>query len=185
MDCVRLIKGSQSMFPIHRHENLKEYKKAHKEVLFYVDSPYVETTAYETNEKRWGVKEMRQLINALFASGQKFIFSMRACKESKGKKDNKQVEKTNEAILEVFRYFFKYHNEKDDDKKLYVLAADFDMDELVSRIKEHKQCEIMITNYYIQSFYDIGKKIDAEFINKKAYKVLEFSEFFKNAKNAL
>lgn len=184
-DCLELIMGYQSMFPIHRHVNRKEYKKEHKEVLFYVDSPYVETKAYETNEKRWGIEEMKRLIDALFTSGQKFIFSMRACKESKGKKDNKQVEKTNEAILEVFRYFFKYHNEKDDDKKLYVLAADFNMDDLEERIKEGKQCEIMITNYYIQSFYDIGKKIDAEFINKKAYKVLEFSEFFNKVRNVL
>lgn len=172
MDCINLINNYG--------------KDKDKKVLFYVDSPYVETTAYEKNDKRWSTKEMEDLIDALFDCGQKFIFSMRACKEAKSlekERTKTQVLKTNSAILEVFRQFSHHQKEKKQD--LYVLAVDFDMDELEERIINTQQCEIMLTNYPIQSFYDIGDKINAAFIRKSVYKVLKFDEFFNCAEGAL
>lgn len=173
---------------------IKEYTFSKKKTLFYVDSPYVETTAYRTNERRWDIKNMRELIDALFASKQKFIFSMRACKETKGDRPKDQVKKTNEAIREVFSHFS--HKEEEGEQELYVLAVDFDMDKLDNCIRECRQCEIMITNYPISNFYDIGWresqtgemeaiKIDSTFINTKEYKVKRFNEFIKIAEPAL
>ena len=65
---------------------------------------------------------------------------MRACKEAKSNNSDtqlKQFKKTNDAILDVFRHFLCQAEKPN--QELYVLAADFDMDELENRIKECKQ----------------------------------------------
>lgn len=188
LSCIKLIKEYEELFGKNKNED-KDIKK-----LFYVDSPYVETTAYKVNEKPWRIEEMQELIDALFDSKQKFIFSMRACKETKGGKPTERVKQTNKAILKVFSYFSLQAEKRE--QELYVLAVDFDMDELEECIKKCRQCEIMLTNYPISNFYDIGWKesqkggmkaikIDSEFINTKEYKVKKFDEFFEIAERAL
>lgn len=56
---------------------------------------------------------------------------------------------------------------------------------LEDRIISSQKCEIMITNYQIYSFYEIGDKINAAFINEKEFKVLCFKKFFDIAEKAL
>lgn len=155
-------------------------------MLFYVASPYVGTTAYPQNKIPWDINKMEKLIFELFDSKQKFIFSMRACKDvknAKSEKTKKEIIEINREILVVFRYF--NCKEREMEQKLYVLTTNFDMDELENRIRTHKQCEIMITNYRIQSFYEIGNGITPKFVNNEQYKVLEFDNFFKIAERAL
>lgn len=183
MDCVELIEKTNG---------------EDKKILYYVDSPYIETTGYvdgKDEENIWTMDKMNDLIDALFESNQKFIFSMRTCMMTN---NEEQKHKTNEAILGVLECLLECNNKLDG--KLHVLAADFDMDLLEDHIKgvcmkKKPKCEIMITNYPIKSFYDIGwdgsaksqkkVRINSAFINEKAYKVLEYDVFYSMAKKAL
>ncbi len=174
---------------------INTYANENEDTLFYVDSPYVGTLAYRENDS-WTTENMKNLIDALFHSGQKFIFSMRPCKDGKVNLSSKQedkIAKINHDILEVLKYFKTYHNNLN---KLYVLAVDFNMDILETCIKNHSKCEIMITNYRICSFYNIGDKLNSsgdinpisitsKFITEEAYKVLEFDQFYDIAGKAL
>jgi site-specific DNA-adenine methylase len=60
----------------------KKIKQNHP--LFYVDSPYLCTTGYKSDFK---AGDMRDLIKALADSRDKFIFSCRACKSLRSKKE--------------------------------------------------------------------------------------------------
>lgn len=165
---------------------IKKYTYTNKNTLFYVDSPYVGTEAYMQNDSSWTAEDIKELIDDLFNSGHRFIFSMRACKDVKSAETEdteEKIVKINAAILEVFRYFSC--REEENKKELYVLAVDFDMDDLEERITTSQRCEIMIVNYQIRNFYNIEDKINANFIKREEYKCLRFADFFKIAEKAL
>lgn len=93
---------------------LKKYSGKDKSTLFYVDSPYVGTKAYQKNETQWDFDDMKKLIKELFDSEQRFIFSMRACKDDNSyetdeteetEETEKKISDVNKKILGVFRYF--------------------------------------------------------------------------------
>lgn len=192
-DFSSLIKRYHSELKRVRLKNIKNMdyanvikKYTNKNTLFYVDSPYVGTMAYKQNNSPWTTKDMKKLIDELFNSRQRFIFSMRACKDVKSAETEdteEKIVKINAAILEVFRYFSC--REEENKKELYVLAVDFDMDDLEERITTSQRCEIMIVNYQIRNFYNIEDKINANFIKREEYKCLRFADFFKIAEKAL
>jgi hypothetical protein len=151
----------------------KKMKQNHP--LFYLDSPYLNTTGYRTN---FGASDMDDLIKALKASRDKFIFSCRACKSSNAGKagTNNALRKANQSILSgVFDVFDREFG----NNNLYVLTIEpltnatrkqnIKDSFFKNLVKKNKIAEVMITNYEIHSFDDP----DAKFI------VYGFAEFMR------
>jgi len=180
---------------ISRYKRIAEAEE--KKVLFYSDSPYLETSTYkENNIDAFTAQNMKELIELLMSGGEKFIFSCRAAKSQEQKKrtdeersdedhsydidstgvfaTNKNTRESNQIIYEhVFDVFRKAA--KDTNKKLYVLAIEKGGD-LADLVKSNKISEIMITNYPIQSFINI---MGYEAEEKTNYTVYSFEDFMK------
>lgn len=114
---------------------IKKYS-AGSNVLFYSDSPYINTVGYKF---KFDTDNMKDLIYSLENSGHKFIFSCRACLSG--------VNTTKERNKELFDNLFKVFQSK----KLWVLTIGNDF---WKQVKTNKIAEIMITNYEIHSFTD-------------------------------
>lgn len=158
MDCVDLIKKYQS-------SGVASFK--HNKPLFYSDSPYSATSDYKVG--KFSDVDMKNLIEALKVSGDRFIFSCRACKGSvQGSKTTDELKKGNQIIIkEVFDVFQSTFNTK----KIYVLTIETGVD-FWQAVRDNKITEIMITNYKIEPFKD------GQYPNAK-YKVYLFDDFMK------
>lgn len=136
-------------------------------VLFYSDSPYLNTTGYP---QYFSKSDMNDLICSLMSITDKFIFSCRAVVSGE-KKEIAKIKKYNKEILDdVFKKF-------SDLSKLYsrdlyalvILGSDIDTkvpipkeiaekgglyidDIFIKFLKENKNIEVMITNYKITDF---------------------------------
>lgn len=143
---------------------VKQYKKgiSKEDVIIYSDSPYEGTSGYEKDKTdKFTEKDMKDLIDVLVDSKQKFIFSCRAAKGSlSGSKTDDKLKKLNGSILEnVFEVFEEYQKEKK--IVLYVLAIERKEGKkvltLADLIRLNKISEIMICNYkvsYIMPYHD-------------------------------
>lgn len=183
-ECIKMFSLSNvfDLQIINRYKRIAEAEE--KKVLFYSDSPYLETSTYkENNIDAFTAQNMKELIELLMSGDEKFIFSCRAAKSQEQNSDdidsvgvfetNEKTKKSNQIIykhvFEVFR-----NTAKDTNKKLYVLAIEKGGD-LAYLVKTNKVSEIMITNYSIQSFIDIMNEKE----EKTNYKVYTFEEFMK------
>ena len=163
--------------------NVQKYKPKYKaggkpqpySVVFYSDSPYLETGGYEMEDSvgnksgGFGWQDMGILINKLVGSGQKFIFSCRACINNK----KSSVSKAGNKVLrdKLFNVFDK--GAKKAGIKLSVLAIEEKGKDLVKCLKTSAVIEIMICNFEIRSFSNTGKS------SKTKFKVYDFDTFMQ------
>lgn len=148
-------------------------KKCQGETIYYVDPPYVATSDYKDGAN--GVNgniNMSDLIRALLNSGNKFIYSMRACVTS-DKEDSEYNEKNGLRNVEIDRYVYKEFEKAD--TPLYVLVICKKGRELAELISISAVVEVMIVNFPIKEFTpqnDAGK-------NSYKYRVYPFREFLR------
>lgn len=143
-------------------------------VVFYCDSPYLETSDYKNEEKgasRFTPEKMRELVSSLKASNQKFIFSCRLTKRlhknpTPQKIKNNYQTNTN-IIADTFLPFVDLY-EEDEYRDLYVLEISQQAG-FVQSIKDNKATEIMITNYKIVDLPSLD--------NGMTFTVYEFIDF--------
>lgn len=159
---------------------VKQYKKgvSKEDVIIYSDSPYEGTSGYEKDKKdKFTADDMKDLIDALVDSKQKFIFSCRAAKGSlSGSKTTDKLKKLNQSILEnVFEVFEKYQKEKK--VVLYVLAIE-KLFTLADLIRLNKISEIMICNYKVGGIIPYYKNI-----NYRIYKFVDFMDIVRENMN--
>lgn len=174
-----------------------DYEKG--DIVFYSDSPYLETTNYgekKNQEDDFAEKDMEDLILRLINSGQKFIFSCRACKSldntNKLKKilrntERSEIENLNvkglpelKASNKVLRdaVFQKFESEAQKaGASLNVLAIEEGDNNLAGHIRESNVAEVMICNFDIHDFSNTGKKAKTEFT---AYTYQDFLRIFKS-----
>lgn len=159
-----------------------------KKTLFYSDSPYLDTTGYsigKTDKKDEDVNQssgvvtdftpanMENLIDALFDSGDNFIFSCRACLSGKNAKGERaDGKRPNYNIVKMFEHFFNKQ------VPLWVLTItdDSTKDFFKDYVSKDKVAEVMITNFEIVDFNNIYK-ISSK--RKAGYKVYRFDDFLK------
>lgn len=132
-------------------------------VLFYSDSPYLNTTGYP---QYFSKDDMNDLINSLMSITDKFIFSCRAViskekKEKVSKTKILKIKKYNKEVLDdVFKYFSTLS--KLYSRDLYALVV-LEVDKetnlnntvdgiFIDYLKDNKVIEVMITNYKITDF---------------------------------
>ncbi len=122
----------------------KEKKK--ENILFYSDSPYLETSRYRGKED-FTFAEMKLLIDKLVESKQKFIFSCRATGlTARGNEDNKKNEYIARHVFGVFLDYWEYGK-----KKFWVLVPNRGTS-LVDMLTGKRVTEVMLTNYEILDF---------------------------------
>ena len=165
--------------------------------LFYVDSPYIGTRDYsskiENNLDIFKVDDMSDLIEKLFNSGGKFIFSCRLVNKFSGEKktvvdlnrllgkatflkfldtfysDNTYENKSNEIKQDKRKKHIPIPNDLGQSYKLYVMATvpkTKTLEEVLKEAKKLIDTEIFITNYKITPFTKDGYK----------YEVYEFEQ---------
>lgn len=146
LDCIDMIKKYQ--------HSSQETGAAHNNPIFYSDSPYIETSDYAN--KAAGVpafdsNKMKDLIVALKASGDNFIFSCRAVKGSvNGSETTDKLKMSNMRLkAAVFDCFSQEFIQAD--SPLWVLAIE-KRGSLANLIQANKVAEIMITNFEIADF---------------------------------
>lgn len=150
-------------------------KIKHKNPLFYVDPPYLETSGYKDVVN--GVSEftptnMQNLIEALEKSGDKFIFSCRAVKSKKKGEANEKIRAANRRIrANVFDVFNKEFIDKG--RPLWVLAIKGNED-LENLIKKNAVVELMICNFEICDFVDK----DHDSMSFRAYTYQDFLQIW-------
>ena len=165
--------------------------------LFYVDSPYIGTRDYgskiENDLHIFKEDDMSDLIDKLFNSGGKFIFSCRLVNKFSGKKktvvdlnrllgkatflkflntfysDNTYETKSNEIKQDKRKKYVPIPNNLGQTYKLYVMGTVPNTKTLEDVLKDAKKLtdtEIFITNYKITPFTKDGYK----------YEVYEFEQ---------
>ena len=151
-------------------------KEPNKETLFYVDSPYIGTTDYsgldfDANnakvpafKKEYMIELIKQLAQ-VSEQGDKFIFSCRACLSAGDNPDN--------SILKEYLYNTFSHEFVDKNKQLWVVTIqeDSSLDFFTDLVANHKEAEIMIVNYEVQSV-----PVDKHFPNAK-YNIYTYNDF--------
>ncbi len=181
--------------------DLKTLEVKNKLHLFYSDSPYSATEDYEdipNGVEKFTAESMKNLIDALVNSGDKFIFSTRPMKkdwnsdnrvETRDYDYDKAYKKTFDANWKIgmetiipFIDHWKHGDAVTDDKLsdvnyqfsdfyvLYIPMENKGSFSLEKSIATHSETEIMITNYKIESFKD---ETGLE------YKVYPFDEFLR------
>lgn len=154
----------------------KNYSKANSGALLIVDSPYIATKGY----KRGGTfdgEAMHDLISLLGVASDtncKFIFCCRAC-ATRGKDVSKtDLKAIDKAIVEtVYTYFndiFLANN-----KPLWVttISRNNKYDFFEDAVANHKEAEIMITNYKVEHIEASPLYPDA------GYEVYTFKDFIE------
>ncbi len=124
---------------------IKKYSNA--DTLYYSDYPYQGTKGYSVGG--WSGENSRSLIDALIATGKRFIFSCRACarKEDVDADASKINRQTYDDVLDYF---------KSKGVDLWVTYIDINDKpaSLADAIAQNKTTEIMITNYKVELFGD-------------------------------
>ncbi len=166
MDCIDLI---------------QKYAKRGNNHLFYSDSPYLGTTGYAVNKEEgvsssngFTAENMRALIQELFNSGSKFIFSCRACLEISEKADKKKVRLVKKGNVNLVKNVFEeFHNESTSKGvSLWVLTISEDgkKDFFNNLVAKGDKAEVMICNFEITDFED-------DKYPKARYKVYRYDDF--------
>lgn len=148
-------------------------KIKHKNPLFYVDPPYLETSGYKdvvNGVSAFTPKNMQNLIEALEKSSDKFIFSCRAVKsKDKGIADKKTRAANRRIKANVFEVFNKEFIDKG--RPLWVLAIE-ENGSLGNLIKKNDVVELMICNFEICNF------VDKDY-NNIGFKVYTYQDFLQ------
>lgn len=151
----------------------KNYSKADSGALLMIDSPYIATKGYKAGA--FNREDMYDLINLLGVATDancKFIFCCRACATKSSGKSKTNLKAIDKAIVEtVYTYFNDIFLAND--KPLWVTTIsrnnkdDFFRDNVVN----HKETEIMITNYKVEHV-----EVSPLYPNAK-YEVYTFKDF--------
>lgn len=135
-----------------KEEAKKNYSKAESGALLVVDSPYIATTGYKAGA--FNREDMHDLINLLGVATDancKFIFCCRACatrSRGKTKTDYKAIDK---AIVEtVYTYFNDIFLANKKPLWVTTVARNNKYDFFEDNVVNHKETEIMITNYKVE-----------------------------------
>ena len=153
----------------------KNYSKAESGALLVVDSPYIATTGYKAGA--FNRENMHDLINLLGVATDancKFIFCCRACAtRSRGKTqtDYKAIDK---AIVEtVYTYFNDIFLANKKPLWVTTVARNNKYDFFEDNVVNHKETEIMITNYKVEH-------VEVSSLYPKAsYEVYTFKDFIE------
>ena len=153
----------------------KNYSKAESGALLVVDSPYIATTGYKAGA--FNRESMHDLINLLGVATDancKFIFCCRACAtRSRGKTqtDYKAIDK---AIVEtVYTYFNDIFLANKKPLWVTTVARNNKYDFFEDNVVNHKETEIMITNYKVEH-------VEVSSLYPKAsYEVYTFKDFIE------
>jgi len=160
LDCVDVVKNFSK-------------SECNENVVFYCDSPYLETSDYKNEEKgasRFTPEKMRELVSSLKASNQKFIFSCRVTKRlqsSTAQKTERDYQTNTNIIAGTFLPLVELY-EEDEYRDLYVLEIS-EQAGFVQSINDKKPTEIMITNYKIEDLRC--------FVDGMTFTVYEFIDF--------
>lgn len=151
----------------------KNYSKADSGALLVIDSPYIATKGYKVGT--FNREDMYDLINLLGVASDtdcKFIFCCRACaKKSRGKSktDLKAIDK---AIVEtVYTYFNDIFLANDKPLWVTTISKNNKYDFFRDNVVNHKETEIMITNYKVENIEVSPLYPDAK------YEVYTFKDF--------
>lgn len=162
-------------------EIIKEYSNPSYDVLFYSGSPYADTKDYidEANDIKSFTSndDMPRLIQSLFLSKKKFIFSMRAVKSTASTKSSVALSKIEGGNKDIYQYVYK-NFENQHNKNLYVLAIYRDGENLSDLIRKSKVIEIMVTNFKIVGF-EYNKENNNETVTIYKYDAYCFNDFMK------
>lgn len=130
----------------------KNYSKADSGALLMIDSPYIATKGYKAGA--FNREDMYDLINLLGVASNtdcKFIFCCRACAKKgrgKSKTDLKAIDK---AIVEtVYTYFNDIFLANDKPLWVTTISRNNKYDFFRDNVVNHKETEIMITNYKVE-----------------------------------
>lgn len=153
----------------------KNYSKAESGALLVVDSPYIATTGYKAGA--FNRENMHDLISLLGVAADvncKFIFCCRACAtRSRGKTqtDYKAIDK---AIVEtVYTYFNDIFLANKKPLWVTTVARNNKYDFFEDNVVNHKETEIMITNYKVEH-------VEVSSLYPKAsYEVYTFKDFIE------
>lgn len=156
-------------------EAKKNYSKAESGALLVVDSPYIATTGYKAGAfNRENMHDLISLLGVAADANCKFIFCCRACAtRSRGKTqtDYKAIDK---AIVEtVYTYFNDIFLANKKPLWVTTVARNNKYDFFEDNVVNHKETEIMITNYKVEH-------VEVSPLYPKAsYEVYTFKDFIE------
>ncbi len=174
-DFKEVITSTIEVVKKEKEEAKKNYSKAESGALLVVDSPYIATTGYKAGA--FNREDMHDLISLLGVAADancKFIFCCRACatrSKGKTKTDYKAIDK---AIVEtVYTYFNDIFLANKKPLWVTTVARNNKYDFFEDNVVNHKETEIMITNY----------KVDHVEVSplypKASYEVYTFKDFIE------
>lgn len=167
----------RQVVPLQFNPNPSRKKPIKKSALYYVDSPYLGTTDYGSKAARvssFGISDMYDLIDKLGVvaeSGDKFIFSCRACISGKGTKSKKYKSSkvtrgsslSNDILVEnVFEKFKERFLDRGMPLWVVTICENSSKDFFKDIVANREVAEIMIYNYEVQPF-----EADIRFNNTK------------------
>lgn len=174
-DFKEVITSTIEVVKKEKEEAKKNYSKAESGALLVVDSPYIATTGYKAGA--FNREDMYDLISLLGVAADvncKFIFCCRACAtRSKGntKTDYKAIDK---AIVEtVYTYFNDIFLANKKPLWVTTISRNNKYDFFEDAVANHKEAEIMITNYKVDH-------VEVSPLYPKAgYEVYTFKDFIE------
>ena len=174
-DFKEVITSTIEVVKKEKEEAKKNYSKAESGALLVVDSPYIATTGYKAGA--FNREDMHDLISLLGVAADancKFIFCCRACAtKSKGntKTDYKAIDK---AIVEtVYTYFNDIFLANKKPLWVTTVARNNKYDFFKDNVVNHKETEIMITNYKVEHLEV------SPLYPKASYEVYTFKDFIE------
>ena len=151
----------------------KNYSKADSGALLMIDSPYIATKGYKAGA--FNREDMYDLINLLGVASNtdcKFIFCCRACAKKGRGKTKTDLKAIDKAIVEtVYTYFNDIFLANDKPLWVTTISRNNKYDFFRDNVANHKEAEIMITNYKVENIEVSPLYPDAK------YEVYTFKDF--------